>query len=249
MADKVVLITGAAIRIGACIARTFHRSGFDVAISYRSSVTAAQALVDELNAIRTGSASCWHAEMTDHASVSKLGNDVLAFHKRLDVLINNASSFYPTTYGESTQAQWDDLVGSNLRGAYFLTQQLSTELAANSGAVVNLTDTHADRALPRHPIYSIAKAGLKAMTKSLAVELAPHVRANGVSPGAILWPPSLEDDSDPAVEAGRQKMLAGIPLAKLGSVQDIADTVYFVACEATYLTGQTIKVDGGRSLL
>ncbi len=143
----------------------FHRSGFDVAISYRSSVTAAQALVDELNAIRAGSASCWHAEMTDNASVSKLGNDVLAHHKRLDVLINNASSFYPTAYGESTQAQWDDLVGSNLRGAYFLTQQLSAELAANSGAVVNLTDTHADRALPKHPIYSIAKAGLKAMTK------------------------------------------------------------------------------------
>ena len=201
MPTKVVLITGAAIRIGACIARTFHSKGFDVAISYRSSLTAAQALIDELNAIRADSASCWPAEMTDQASVSSLGRDVLAHHRRLDVLINNASSFYPTAYGDSTQTQWDDLVGSNLRGAYFLTQQLSAELTANFGAVVNLTDTHADRALPKHPIYSIAKAGLKAMTKSLAIELAPHVRANGVSPGAILWPPSLEDDNDPAVEA------------------------------------------------
>ena len=248
MPTNVVLITGGAIRIGACIARTFHGNGFDVAISYRSSQNAAQALVDELNASRVNSASCWYAEMTDQESASKLGEDVLAYHGRLDVLVNNASSFYPTAYGDSTQAQWDDLVGSNLRGAYFLTQQLSSELTETRGAVVNLTDTHADRALPKHPIYSIAKAGLKAMTKSLAIELAPHVRANGVSPGAILWPPSLEDDSDPAVVEGRKKMLAAIPLSKLGDVQDIANAVYFIACEATYLTGQTIKVDGGRSL-
>lgn len=248
MEPRVVLITGAAIRIGACIARTFHARGFTVAISYRSSESAAQALVSELNASRAQSASCWQAEMTEPDSVTALGDAVLAQHGRLDVLVNNASSFYPTDYGASTQAQWDDLVGSNLRGAYFLTQQLSAELINRRGAIVNLVDTHADRALPKHPIYSIAKAGLKAMTKSLAVELAPHVRANGVSPGAILWPPSLEDDADPAVQAGRGKMLKGIPLATLGRLEDIAEAVYFLAAEAHYMTGQTIKVDGGRSL-
>ena len=248
MTSKVVLITGAAIRIGAAIARTFHANGYRVALSYRNSGDAAAALVAEFNALRENSAECWQAEMTDAASVERLGNTVLAWAGRLDVLVNNASSFYPTPYGESTQLEWDDLVGSNLRGAYFLTQQLSAELVSRRGSVVNLIDTHADRALPKHPIYSIAKAGLKAMTKSLAVELAPHARANGVSPGAILWPPSLEDDSDPAVQAGREKMLKGIPLASLGSVVDIADTVFFLACGAHYMTGQTVKVDGGRSL-
>ena len=248
MDKPVVVITGAAIRIGACIARTFHAEGFSVAISYRSSQTEAMALIDELNAARPNTAKAWTMEMTSPESVQNFADTVLAHFGRVDVLVNNASSFYPTAYGESSEAQWDDLVGSNLRGAYFLTQRLSAALKEQRGAVVNLVDTHADRPLPKHPIYSIAKAGLKAMTKSLAIELAPQVRANGVAPGAILWPPSLEDDSDPGVIAGREAMLKGIPLAKLGSTQDIADAVYFLACEASYLTGHTLKVDGGRSL-
>lgn len=248
MERRVMVITGGAIRIGASIVRKFHAQGFDVALSYRHSESPARTLVSELNTLRADSASCWQAEMTDAASVSAFGSAVLAHHGRVDVLINNASSFYPTDYGHSTQSQWDDLIGSNLRGAYFLTQQFSAELVARRGAVVNLIDTHADRALTRHPIYSIAKAGLKAMTRALAIELAPHVRANGVAPGAILWPPSLEDASDPAVMEGRQKMLKGIPLGALGHAQDIAEAAYFLACEASYITGQMLKVDGGRSL-
>lgn len=248
MNKRVVLVTGAALRIGACIARTFHNAGFNVALSYRHSEQAARALVAELNSSRSASASCWQADLSDEHSVSALGDAVLKEFGRLDILINNASSFYPSKFGSSTQTQWDDLIGSNLRGAYFLSQQLATELTLHQGSIVNLIDIHADRALADHAIYTIAKAGLKAMTKSLAIELAPQVRVNAVAPGAILWPASLENGQDPEVQRAREELLAGIPLGNLGTAQDIADCVYFLACEAHYMTGQTVKVDGGRSL-
>ena len=153
MDTRVIVITGAAIRIGACIARTFHAQGFDVAISYRRSKAEAQALVDELNAARSNTAKAWPMEMTSPGSVQDFANEVLAHFGRVDVLVNSACTFYPTAYGESSEAQWDDLIGSNLRGAYFLTQRLSGSLKQHQGQAVNLVDTHADRPLPKHPIF------------------------------------------------------------------------------------------------
>lgn len=247
--NKTCFITGASKRLGACTARKFHTEGFNVIIHYNSSVEAAEKLVAELNSLREDSAIAMQANLTNKDQVQALAIAVLNSFHRLDVLINNASAFYPGALGECSHEQWDDLIDSNLRAAFFLTQQLSAELIKRNGAVVNMVDTHADNPLKGFPIYSIAKAGVKAMTKSLAKELAPRVRVNGVSPGAILWPPSLEDDSDPAVLAGRKKMLEKIPLQALGDAQNIADTVFFLAIEASYVTGQTIRVDGGRYLV
>jgi pteridine reductase len=245
---SVVLVTGAARRIGACIATTFHRNGFKVIVHYNQSIEDAQSLCDELNTTRADSAIALGADLTDPIAVDRLAVQSLDCFNRLDVLVNNASSYYPTLFGESTQQQWDELIDSNLRAAYFLSQSLSEEIRKRRGAIVNLVDTHADRPLSRHPIYSIAKAGMKAMTKSLAVELAPEVRVNGVSPGAILWPSHLENDEDPKVLQIRKKVLESIPLGTLGKPENIADTVYFLARKALYVNGQVIKVDGGRSL-
>jgi pteridine reductase len=217
-------------------------------VHYHRSQAEAMQLVDQLNAKRPDSARALPADLTRADQVQRLAKEARQAFKRLDVLVNNASSFYPTAFGSSTTEQWDDLVDSNLRAAYFLSQSLRQELLSRRGAIVNLVDTHADRSLPGYPIYSIAKAGVKAMTHALATELAPHVRVNGVSPGAILWPPALQDDSDPVVLEKRTRALAGIPLGALGKAQDIADLVCFLALEADYVTGQVIKVDGGRSL-
>ena len=244
----VVLITGAAQRIGAEIAREFHRQNFRVLIHYRSSKGAADDLASELNMSRADSARVIQASLTEADEVSTLASRGLSTFGRLDVLINNASSFYPTPIGTASDQQWDDLIDSNLRGAFFLSQALAPELRKHQGAIVNLIDTHAKRPLNQHPVYSIAKAGLLAMTKSLAIELAPAVRVNGVSPGAILWPSSLEDDTDPVVLKTREQILTKIPLARLGETTDIARTVYFLACNATYVTGAVIKVDGGRAI-
>lgn len=244
----VVLVTGGAKRIGAEISRKFHDLGFRVVIHYNSSSSEAEELAESLNAARPDSATVLQASLTDQAAVTLLAEQSLAAFGRLDVLINNASSFYPTPVEQVTQESWDDLVDSNLRGAFFLSCALAPELTARSGAIVNIVDALVDRILPRHPIYNIAKAGLKSMTKSLAVELAPAVRVNGVSPGAILWPASLENDDDPAVAETRNKILSGIPLGRLGDPTDIAETVYFLACEANYMTGTIIRVDGGRGL-
>lgn len=247
-APGVCLLTGASKRLGACTARKFHDAGFDVIIHYNNSGEAAEALVAELNAARTASACRLQADLSDREQVQSLAQRTLDCYQRLDVLVNNASAFYPTPFAECSDADWDALVDSNLRAAYFLAQRLAPELERRSGSIINMTDTHADNPLKGFPIYSIAKAGVKAMTKSLAKELAPRVRVNGVSPGAILWPPSLEDETDPAVLTARQKMLDSIPLRTLGEPQHIADTVYFLANDACYVTGQTIRVDGGRYL-
>lgn len=246
---KVVFITGAAKRIGAEIARLFHDRGFNVIVHANNSVEVAGQLVDQLNQIRTKSAAMLQADLTINSETEKLGRSVIPVFGRLDVLINNASSFYPTKLGEVNNQKWDDLIDSNLRAGFFLSQALVPELTRRQGAIVNLVDTHADRPLAGFPAYSIAKAGVKAMTRSLAIELAPHVRVNGVSPGAILWPPSLEDSEDPEVIVKRQQMLAGIPIQRLGEKREIAEAVYYLAVEASYITGHIIKVDGGRSLL
>lgn len=243
-----VLITGAAQRIGAAIAHRFHVAGFHVLVHYRTSAAAAEALVASLNGQRAGSAATLAADLTRPADVAQLARQAVAVCGRLDVLVNNASTFYPTAFGASTQVQWDDLIDSNLRGAFFLSQALAEELKQRRGTIVNLIDTHADRPLAGHGIYSIAKAGLKSMTKALAGELAPLVRVNGVAPGAILWPARLEDDADPAVVTARQSILQQIPLGHLGSPEQIADAVFFLAVEASYVTGQVVRVDGGRHL-
>lgn len=246
---RVCLITGASKRLGACTAKKFHAEGFNVIIHYNRSESEAEALVAQLNAIRTGSAFCLQAELTDSEQVQSLARLALDCYQRVDVLVNNASAFYPTPLAECDHKTWDDLFDSNLRAGFFLAQRLAPELEQRAGSIVNMTDTHADNPLKGFPIYSIAKAGVKAMTKSLAKELAPRVRVNGVSPGAILWPPSLEDESDPAVLEAREKMLEKIPLRTLGEPQNIADTVFFLANDACYVTGQTVRVDGGRYLI
>ena len=245
---KVVCITGAAQRIGAAIARTFHRQGFNVIIHYHRSTDAAEQLVMALNRDRASSAQTLQADLCNSKQVQAMSSQAPEIFGRLDVLINNASSFYPTELGEISDAIWNDLIDSNLTGAFFLSRDLSTELKRTQGAIVNIIDTHADQPLRGYSIYCIAKAALKAMTRSLALELAPGVRVNAVSPGAILWSAVLEDDGDPAVVAAREKILQQIPLGCLGQPEHIAATAYFLACHGHYMTGQVIKVDGGRSL-
>ena len=246
--NKVVAVTGAARRIGACIASTFHRYEFDVIIHYNRSEEEARELVTSLNSERPNSATAVQSNLADAVQVEKLAQVILDQFDRLDVLVNNASVFYSTDIGDTNQQHWDELIDSNLRAAFFLSQGLSHELTVRKGAIINIVDTHADQPLRHHSVYSIAKAGLKAMTKSLAVELAPDVRVLGVSPGAILWPSSLENDDDPDVLQEREKILKQIPLGHLGSLEDIADAVYFLANNANYMTGQVVRVDGGRHL-
>lgn len=246
--SPVVFITGAAKRIGARIARTFHERGYRVVIHYHHSKKQALALSEEFNRQRDNSAVAVQADLSCAPQVEALVSSVLTAYDRLDVLVNNASAFYPSPIADVDIDQWHDLMGSNLTGAFFLSQGLAEALREQSGAIVNIVDTHADRPLKDFSVYSIAKAGLKAMTKSLAQELSPTVRVNGVSPGAIMWPPRLEDDSDPLVLEAREDMLKKIALGRLGERDDIANVVYFLAVKAHYMTGQVIKVDGGRSL-
>ena len=246
--DPVVLVTGGALRIGAGIAELFHSRGFNIVISFNQSNEAATMLTEKLNRVRPESAHSIKANLALSEEMSALAQKALIWKGHVDILINNASSFYPTPFLHTTQEAWDELVGSNLRGAYFLAKALANSIKNRQGSIVNLVDTHSDRPLANHPVYSIAKAGLKAMTKSLAIELGSDVRTNGVSPGAILWPPSLEDSEEPDVLQRREEMLVNIPMKALGSISDITETVYFLACEAQYMTGQVIKVDGGRSL-
>lgn len=246
--QKVALVTGAARRIGACIAKSLHAQGFRVIIHHRKSASDVEQLASELNALRPDSAKTVQADLCDQQDVARLGPEAMKCFARIDVLVNNASSFYPTEFGQSNNAQWDDLIDSNLRAAYFLTQTLSEELRSRQGAVINIVDSYADASLAGYPIYSIAKAGLKAMTRALAKELAPEVRVNAVSPGAILWPENLSDDNDESVFAKRAEILASIPLGRSGEANEIADWAVFLATRAHYMSGQTIRVDGGRNL-
>lgn len=246
--QRVVLVTGGAKRIGAAIVRHFHGQAFQVIVHVNHSVTEANALVAELNSIRSDSAKTLQADLTDSAQVEQLATASLECFERIDVLVNNASAFYPTPFAEARAGHWDELVDSNLRSAFFLSQALTPELHRRKGSIVNIIDAMVEKTLKYHSIYNIAKAGLKAMTKSLARELGPDVRVNGVAPGAILWPAQLEDGNDPTVAQQRSEVLSQIPLGQLGAPEDIAQAVYFLACEASYMTGETLKVDGGRSL-
>jgi pteridine reductase len=238
----VALITGAAQRIGAQLTRALHQRGYRVLIHCRHSTAAAAHLAAELTALRADSAAVLQAALEDTAAVTALAAAAVARWDRLDVLINNASSYYPTAWGDATPGDWDTLIGGNLKGAFFLTQALLPALSARRGCVINLIDIFAERPLPDHPIYCIAKAGLAMMTKSLARDLGGSSRVNGIAPGAILWPePPL-----PALE--QERMLERIPSGRIGEPADIARTALFLIEEAPYINGQIIAVDGGLSL-
>lgn len=239
---RVALITGAARRVGAEIATQLHAAGADVCIHYRHSADDADALVARLNALRPDSAAVIQADLLDTASLPTLIDTVTNWRGGLDVLVNNASTFYPTPLGEVSEADWDDLVGSNFKAPLFLSQAAATRLRERRGSIVNIVDIHAQRPLSKHVVYSPAKAGLAMLTRALAKELAPDVRVNGVSPGAILWP---ESDMSAATKAS---ILDQVPLARAGAPGDIAGCVLYLVRDATYVTGQIVAVDGGRSI-
>lgn len=241
MTEKVAFITGSAKRIGACIAKHLHSQGYKIVLHYKDSATAAKRLATQLNAKRQHSALCLQADLCDQAALEPLAMAAQQAFGRLDLLVNNASSFYPTPVGSIGINDWHALVGSNMQAPLFLSQYCLESLRQSQGCIINMVDIHAQRPLPQHSLYCMAKAALVAMTQSLAVDLAPHVRVNGIAPGAILWPQqSLPEDS-------KQAMLSQIPAARLGEAQDIADAALYLA-NAQYVTGQIITVDGGRSI-
>jgi pteridine reductase len=242
LAGRSVLVTGGAKRLGAAMARKLHGAGADIVVHYHRSRPAADALVAELEAIRPGSALAVCADLHEVERLPALVDAAVARYGRLDVLVNNASTFYPTPVGTITPAQFDDLVGTNLRAPLFLSQAAAPALRATQGLIINMVDIHARRPLKAHPAYSAAKAGLVMLTKSLARELGPDVRVNGIAPGPVLWP---ERDLDETLKA---EIVAKTALKRSGSPDDIARTALFLATEAPYVTGQIIAVDGGRSL-
>jgi pteridine reductase len=239
---KTALVTGAAARIGAAICTSLHGRGCDVLIHYNSNQEGAQRLAGQLNQQRGQSAFLVQADLSQPAGIEKLAEHVSKHFGRLDVLVNNASRFYPTKVGETQAWQWDDLLNSNLRGPFFLVQALLDNLRTAGGSVVNILDVHADRPMREHSVYCISKAGLAMMTRALARELAPSIRVNGVSPGAILWP-----ESEPGATE-KQAILGRTALGRLGEPKDIASAVAYLALDAPYVTGQILAVDGGRSL-
>src|SRR6267142_107084 len=241
LSGKVVLVTGGVKRVGAAIARRLHREGANLMLHYRGSEREARALRAELNVARADSVALVQADLLDIAGLSEIVRNTLGRFERLDALVNNASTFFPTPVGEMTQATWDSLMGANLRAPLFLSQAAAPHLRKVGGAIVNITDIHVDRPLKNYVIYSIAKAGLAGLTRSLARELAPEVRVNGVAPGAIVWP---EDGSWD--DLTRQRIVSHTLLRRTGDPDDVARAVYYLLAEAPYVTGQIIAVDGGR---
>ncbi|HUA80717.1 MAG TPA: pteridine reductase [Dyella sp.] len=238
----VALITGGAKRVGAVIARTLHAAGYDLVLHCRHSVGEADALAAELSVKRPNSTLVLQADLANVESLPKLIDAIVSHCGRLDALINNASAFYPTPLGTATPAQWNELFASNAQAPFFLAQAALPALRAARGAIVNLVDIYAERALAQHPIYVMAKAALAAMTRSLALDLAPDVRVNGVAPGAVMWP------SDGKPYADQEAMLARTPLKRAGAPEDVASAVLWLLRDAPFVTGQIIRVDGGRSV-
>ncbi len=244
--EKVALVTGSAQRLGAAMIQTLHQAGYRVVVHYRHSALLATEFVAALNATRLGSAIAVQADLSQREDRAKLVSQTLAAFGRIDVLINSASSFYPTPVGTATEQDWDDLMASNAKAPFFLSQAFAPELAKNNGCIINMVDIHAEKPLQSHPIYCMAKAALAMMTKSLAKELAPTIRVNGIAPGAILWPDAAS--GAPALSTtDKAAVLAQIPLGQLGQTTDITQTMLFLL-QAPYITGQIIAVDGGRSL-
>lgn len=239
---RVALITGAAHRIGAAIARQLHGIGMNLVLHYRHSRESAEALRAELEAKRAETVHLIQGDLLDSDTLPSL---VEAAHGRwgqLDALVNNASSFYPTPVGQVTVEQWEDLLGTNLRAPFFLSQAAAHYLRGEGGVIVNIVDIHADRPLKNYPVYSMAKAGLVMLTKALACELGPEVRVNAVAPGAILWP---ENDMD---DITKQRIISRTILKRRGNPDDIARAVLFLVRDAAYTSGHVLTVDGGRSL-
>jgi pteridine reductase len=239
--NKVALITGGSHRIGAATARTLHNAGMNIVLHYLSSRDPAQKLQQELNTQRENSVVLVQADLLSEKALPALVNEAQQAWGRLDVLINNASTFYRTPVPQATSSNWDDLFGTNAKAPFFLSQAAAPYLKINKGCIINMVDIHAERPLKEHTIYCMAKASLAMMTKSLARELGPEIRVNGVAPGAILWPEELDDVT-------KQRILSRTFLKRKGDADDIAKTILFLSEDAAYITGQIISVCGGRSL-
>lgn len=244
--NPVAFITGASVRIGSSIARKLHSHGYDLILHYRNSAEKAQQQADELLASRPDSVRLVRGHLDRLEDLNCIIRDIVDpasnFSGRLDVLVNNASAFYPTPIRQATQDQWDDLVNTNLRAPFLLAQGFADVLSEHQGNIINITDIHGDRPLANHIIYSMTKAGLISLTRSLAKELAPAVRTNAISPGAILWPEREENDTE-----FHAKVLAQVPLGRLGAVENISDTVWYLI-NNDYVNGQVIAMDGGKSI-
>ena len=242
LAGKAALITGAARRVGAAIAQALHAAGASVVLHYRSSTEEAAALAKQLNGVRPGSATLAQCDLLDGGAVAELAHTAAMAFGGLDILVNNASSFYPTPVGDIDDDDWNDLIGTNLKAPLFLAQAAAAALRERGGLIVNLADIHGMRPLRRHPVYSVAKAGLIMLTRSLARELGPQVRVNAIAPGPVMWP---EDGVDAALQA---KIIERTALKRTGSAEDVARAVLFFASAAPFVTGQILAVDGGRSI-
>jgi len=245
LTDKVVLVTGGAKRVGAAVCRCLHARGARVMLHHRASVVEARALQAELNARRADSVALIQADLLNSGSLPDLIKTTIKRFGGLDVLVNNASSFFPTVLGEITEKAWDDLMGTNLKAPLFLSQAAAPELRKRHGCIVNIVDIHAELPMKNHVVYTVAKGGLLALTRSLARELGPEVRVNGVAPGTIVWP---EDDtwSD---DVSRQRIISQTALKRIGEPDDIGKAVEFLVTAAPYVTGQVIAIDGGRSIV
>ena len=237
----MALITGGAKRIGAAIATTLHGAGMDLVIHFRHSAAEAQSLADTLNETRPDSVVLVEGDLENSEDCTSLAQQAIDAFGRMDALINNASAFFPTPIGEVTNDHWEALMGVNLKAPFFLSQACAEALESTHGVIINLTDIYAERPLPNHPVYSASKAGLVALTRSLAQELGPDVRVNAIAPGAIIWPEFGDS------EENQNEILRRTPLGRLGKPQDIAGTVLFLLRDAPFITGQIINVDGGRS--
>ena len=239
----VVLVTGGGKRVGAAIVRRLHREGWRVVIHYRASADAANALAASLNGVRADSAFTLAADLLDLQALPKLVEQVVTQLGQLDALVNNASTFYPTAVGSVTENDWTQLMGSNLQAPLFLSQAAAPHLKRTHGSIVNITDIHAERPMAGYVVYNIAKAGLRGLTAALAGDLAPEIRVNAVAPGPIQWP-----DDGQFSEAEKSRILEHVPLKREGGVAQIAEAVKYLVCDADFVTGQTINVDGGRSI-
>jgi pteridine reductase len=242
--NKIVLITGGAKRVGASICRLLHANGANLMIHYRSSVKEARALQAELNLQRANSVAIIQGDLLNLAVLPSLVQETIKHFGKLDVLINNASSYYATEIGDIQEEQWHDLMGSNLKAPMFLSQAAASELRKQQGCIINITDMHVERPKKGYVVYSVAKAGLVTLTKSLAHELSPEVRVNAVAPGPVMWP----EDNPQFDELYRQRVISQTLLKRIGEPNDIAKAVKFLIQDAPFITGQVIAVDGGRSL-
>ncbi len=244
LTGKVVLITGGAKRVGAAICRELHANGANLMVHYKTSISEARALQAELNLQRANSVAIIQGDLLNIAVMPNLVSETVKHFGRLDILINNASSYYPTEIGQINEENWHDLVGSNLKAPMFLAQASAAELRKNHGCIVNITDMHIERPKKGYVVYSVAKAGLVTLTKSLAHELSPEVRVNAVAPGPVQWP----ENNPQFDEVYRQRVISQTLLKRVGDASDIAKAVKFLVCDAPFVTGHVLAVDGGRSL-